>query len=99
MTEALERLAAAGIQLLPTQLASHFVFERSGFVCLVGRAGDGFGRAGSPGLMTEKGFAALVWRGDHAWFVCKGFEQPATEAQVQEIRAFDADLRAALQPR
>jgi hypothetical protein len=98
VTDALERLAAAGIQLLPAQLASHFVFERGGFVCLVERAGEGFGNTGSPGLITEKGFAALVWRGDNAWFVGKGFEQPATAEQVQEMRSFDADLRAALHP-
>ena len=96
MTAALERLAAAGIQLLPAQLANHFVFERSGFVCLVERAGEGFGKIGSPGLMTETGFAALVWRGNDARFVCKGFEQLATAAQVREIRAFAADLRGAL---
>jgi len=98
VTEALERLTAAGIQLLPVQLAGHFVFERGGFVCLVERAGGGFGNIGSPGLMTEKGFAALVSRGDHAWFVGKGLERAATAAQVREIRTFDADLRAALQP-
>ena len=95
---ALERLASAGIQLLPAALASHLVFERNGFLCLVERAGDGFGHIGTPGLMTEKGFAALVWRGDAAWFVGKGFEQPAAPGQVEEIRAFAADLQAALRP-
>jgi len=98
VTGALERLAAAGIQLLPAQLANHFAFERGGFVCLVERAGEGFGNIGSPGLMTEKGFAALVWREDRAWFVARGFEQLATAEQVEEIRSFDADLRAALAP-
>jgi len=98
VTDALERLAAAGIQLLPAQLASHFAFERGGFVCLVERAGDSFGHIGAPGLVSEHGFAVLVWRGAGAWFVSKGFEQPATAAQVEEIRRFDADLRAALEP-
>jgi hypothetical protein len=96
LTRALERVAAAGIRLLPAGLAGHFVFERNGFVCLVERAGDGFGPIGAPGLMTEKGFAALVWRGDDGWFVGKGFEQPAAAEQVDKIRAFAADLGAAL---
>jgi hypothetical protein len=98
LTRAIERIAAAGIQLLPAGLASHFVFERNGFICLVERIGDGFGHIGAPGLMTEKGFAALVWRGNDGWFVGKGFEQPAAAEQVEEIRAFGADLRAALHP-
>jgi len=98
VTDALDRLAAAGIQPFPAQLANHFVFERGGFVCLVERADEGFGRIGSPGLATEHGFAALVWRGDQAWFIGKGFEQAATAEQVQEIRSFDAALRAALRP-
>jgi hypothetical protein len=98
LTRAVERVAAAGIEVLPAGLASHFVFGRNGFVCLVERTGDGFGHIGAPGLMTEKGFAALVWRGNDGWFVGKGFEQAATPAQVDEIRAFSADLRAALHP-
>jgi hypothetical protein len=96
LARTVERVAAAGIQLLPAGLASHFVFERNGFVCLVERTGEGFGHIGAPGLMTEKGFAALVWRGAGGWFVGKGFEHPATAVQVDEIRAFDAALRAAL---
>ena len=98
LTRALERITAAGIELLPAGLAGHFVFERNGFICLVERTGDGFGHIGAPGLMTEKGFAALVWRGNDGWFVGKGFEQPATAQQVEDIRAFAADLRAALHP-
>ena len=98
LTRAIERVAAAGIQVLPAGRASHLVFERNGFICLVERSGDGFGHIGAPGLMTGKGFAALVWRGNDGWFVGKGFEQPAVAAQVDEIRAFAADLPAALDP-
>lgn len=98
MTGEIERLALANIQVLPAELPSHVVFERSGFICLVERTGEGFGHIGAPGLMTETGFAALVWRGNDGWFVGKGFEQPATAQQVDEIRAFAADLRAALHP-
>ncbi len=95
---ALERVAAAGIEVLPAGVDSHFVFARNGFVCLVQRTGEGFGHIGAPGLMTEKGFAALVWRGNDGWFVGRGFEHAAAAAQVDEIRAFATDLRAALDP-
>lgn len=100
MTEILEKLAAAGIQLVPAEIASHFIFERDGFIAFVERraepAENPFGNIGSPGLMTERGFAALVWRGEQAVFVGKGFEQPASADQVQQIRGFAADLASAL---
>ena len=97
MTERLERLAAAGIQLVPTDLTSHFILERGGFVAFIERRQDSFGNIGAPGLMTERGFAALVWRGDQAFFVAKGFEEPASAEQVEKLRAFAKDLRAAMQ--
>lgn len=97
----LEKLAAAGIQIIPTELTSHFILERDGFVALVERRVDalgeaGFGNSGAPGLMTERGFAALIWRGNQAFFIAKGFEQGASEEQVQKLRAFTADLANAL---
>ena len=98
MTDQVERLAQAGIQVLPAELPSHFVFERDGFICLVERSGEGFGHIGAPGLMTEQGFAVLVWRGNDGWFVGKGFEQQASAEQVEKIRSFADDLRAALHP-
>lgn len=97
MTEKLARLAAAGIQLLPAwDITSHYVFERDGFVAMVARIEDGFGEIGSPGLLTEKGFAALVWRRGKPYFLAKDFVQPATEGQIAKLREFAADLRAAL---
>ena len=96
MTAVLEKLVAAGIQLIPADVTSHFIFERDGFVAFVERREDSFGNIGAPGLMTERGFAALIWRGDQAFFVGKGFEQPASPEQVQKIRAFGADLANAL---
>ncbi len=100
MTEILGKLAAAGFQIVPAEIASHFIFERDGFIAFVERrvepAENPFGNIGSPGLMTERGFAALVWRGDQAVFIGKGFEQPASSEQVQQIRSFAADLAAAL---
>jgi hypothetical protein len=94
--EKLESLASAGIQIIPAEITSHFILERDGFVAFVERREDMFGNLGAPGLMTDRGFAALIWRGDQAFFVGKGFEQPATAEQVQKIRTFAADLGNAL---
>ncbi len=93
----LERLAAAGIDLLPIEsFQTHYVFSRDGFAALVERAGDGFGAIGSAGLVTEAGFAALVWRGGRPFFVSRGHEQPATDHDVERLRAFAADLERAI---
>ena len=96
MIEILEKLAAANIQIIPADVTSHFILERDGFVAFVERRDDAFGNIGAPGLMTEHGFAALVWRGDQAFFIAKGFEQLATPEQVQKIRSFGTDLKNAL---
>ena len=98
MTEILERLVAAGIQLLPLgEITTHFVFERAGFVCLVERNGDGgFGGMGAPGLLTRSGFAALVLRASGFRFVGRGFDEAATEEKVRECRSFAKDLETAL---
>jgi hypothetical protein len=96
LTEKLERLAAAGIQIIPMEITSHFILERDGFVAFVERRDDEFGNVGAPGLMTERGYAALIWRGDQAFFTAKGLEQPASAEQVQKLRAFGADLEKAL---
>jgi hypothetical protein len=94
----LQRLAELGFNLVPLdEIRTHYIFERDGFVALVERKEDNaFGSAGSPGLITENGFAALVWRGEQAWFVARGFEQPATEEQVAALRKFSRDLDDAL---
>jgi hypothetical protein len=97
VTAQFEKLVAAGIQIIPAEIASHVIFERDGFVALVERKEDSFGNIGAPGLMTERGFAALIWRGDQAFFICKGFEQLASPEQVQKMRAFAADLAKALE--
>ena len=97
MTEArLERLAAAGINLVPADIETHYILERDGFVALVERVPDGFGAVGAAGLLTERGLAPLVWRGAQACFVARGIEVPADSAQIQAIRAFQTDLEDAL---
>lgn len=97
LTQKFEKLVAAGIQIVAAEIASHFILERGGFVAFVARREDAFGNIGASGLMTERGFAALIWRGDQAFFVGKGFEQPASPEQVQKIRGFASDLASALQ--
>ncbi len=94
MTDRIEKLREAGIQIIPAGVTSHFILERDGFVAFVERKGDGFGNIGAAGLMTEKGFAALVWRSGRAYFISRGFEQAATDEQVQGIRRFTSDLEA-----
>jgi hypothetical protein len=97
MLEKLEKLAAVEIRLLPVAtIETHFIFERNGFVALVEREGDEFGRIGTAGLATESGFAALVWRGGRAYFVRRGAEQPATDEQVESLRRFQKDLGESL---
>jgi hypothetical protein len=93
----LERLAAAGIQMLPAvEITTHFVFERDGFVALVERTPTGFGGIGSAGILTGNGFAALTRRGDRSYFVAKNFEQEARPDEVTMLRRFSADLKSAL---
>jgi hypothetical protein len=95
--EILERLAAAGIQLLPAvEITTHYVFERDGFVALVERTPDGFGGIGSAGLLTGNGFAALIQRGDRYYFIAKNFEQAARREQVEALQCFSLDLKTAL---
>jgi hypothetical protein len=95
--EILERLAAAGIQMLPAlEITTHYVFERDGFVALVERTPDGFGGIGSAGILTGNGFAALIHRGDRSYFVAKNFEQEAQPEQVAALKRFSADLKSAL---
>jgi hypothetical protein len=96
--EILERLAAAGIQMLPAvEIPTHYVFERDGFVALVKRAPEGFGGIGSAGILMGNGFAALIQRGQRSYFVARNFEQEARQEQVDALRRFSADLKSALQ--
>lgn len=51
---------------------------------------------GSSGLMTENGFAYLVWREKRAYLVTHGGrESPASDEQLDTLRRFSADLKSA----
>jgi hypothetical protein len=93
----LERLAAAGIRILPVpQIATHFVLERAGCVVLVERNEEGFGGVGSPGSLSDKGFAALVTRDGRDWFVGRDETRAATPEDAAEARRLYRDLREIL---
>ena len=97
MTEKFQKLVDANIELLPLpEITTHFVFHRDGFAALVDRVKDSFGKVGAAGLLTERGIAPLVWRHDVPVFVLKDFEENATSMQVEQLRAFQRDLQAAL---
>ncbi len=91
----LELVAEAGIGLVPaTAIATHFLFERGGFVVLVERRGEGFGGVGSPGKLVEgHGFAALVRRSDGDWFVCRSGQWPAAPGEAEDARRLFTDLK------
>ena len=98
MVDKLEKLAVANINLLPTvEITSHFVFERDGFVALVERQGDVFGKVGAAGLLIDGGIALLMRKGDGHVFRSKGVELNATPEKIQALRTFQADLTKALQ--
>lgn len=95
----LEQISALGIGLIPSAgVNTHFLFERAGFVVLVERRGDGFGRVGSPGKLVEgHGFAALVRRGEEDWFVAKQGQWPAQAGEAQSARHLFTQLKAILE--
>jgi hypothetical protein len=97
LLQQLERISSAGIQLLPVpQISTHFVFERHGCVVLVERRGEGFGAVGSPGMLSDKGFGALVERAGSVYFVWKGEERKAAPEEAQAARRLFTDLREIL---
>lgn len=98
MEDTLARLASVSIEILPIEIGpKHVMVARDPFVALVSRTEEGLGSAGTAGLLTMSGVAPLVWRGTEAYFVAKGFEQPASAAEVESLRAFQADLARALE--
>ena len=97
LSEKLERLAAAGIRVLPLPgIESHLALERDGFAVLAERSSDTIGRTGAAGLVTPQGLALLVWRDGSPFFVGRNIEQPAAAEQVTQLRAFAGDVERAL---
>ena len=97
MFEKLERLAAANINLLPAvEITTHFVFERDGFVALVERRGESFGKVGTAGLLLDGAIAFPMLRDGRQVFVAKGREEPASAEQMAGLRSFQSDLTQAI---
>ena len=72
------------------------MFARDNLIALVERTAAGYGSIGSTGILTESGLAYLIWRDGRAFLAGKGFEYPATDEQVEAVRKFSEDLKAAL---
>ena len=66
----------SAIQLL-SETPAYAIFARDNLIALVKRTANGYGAAGSTGLMTERGLAYLIWRDGKAMLAGKGFEAAA----------------------
>jgi hypothetical protein len=90
------RLEGFGIGLAAESPAVS-IFVRDGCMAMVGRTADGGLSLGSTGMMTDNGLAYLVWREGHARLAAKGGDVAAGPDQVEAMRKFSEDLKAALQ--
>ena len=54
------------------------------------------GSIGSTGIMTEHGFAFIVWKQGRAFMAAKGVETAATDEQVERVRRFSEDVKSAM---
>ncbi len=71
-------------------------FTRENCAAVAHQKADAFS-VGSSGVMTEAGFAYLVWREGCAYLAAHGAaETLATSEQVEAVQRFSADLKAAL---
>lgn len=71
-------------------------FTRENCAAVAHSRAEGFA-LGSTGVMTEAGFAYLLWREGRAFLAAHGTaETPATPEQVDAVQRFSADLKAAL---
>ena len=90
------RLEGFGIGLAAESPAVS-IFMRDGCVAMVGHTPGGGLSLGSTGMMTDNGLAYLVWREGHARLAAKGCDVAAAPDQVEAMRKFSEDLKAALQ--
>ena len=89
MSGGLSRLDELGIRLMVEGPAVS-IYVRDECIAAVGAT------QGSTGMMTPQGLAYLVWRDGQPFLASKGAETPATAEQVEAIRKFSEDLKAAL---
>ena len=94
-SEIAARLESRGIAWFPSEKGYTF-FTRENCAALAHEQQGGYS-VGSSGMMTESGFAYLVWRDGRAFFSAHGAaEAPASDEQVAEVRRFSDDLKVAL---
>ena len=89
------RLAVLGIQVMG-EAKAYSIFSRGNCLGLAQRDETGFTSLGSSGMMTDAGLAYLVWRDGCPLLVAKQRETQADTGQVEAIRQFSSDLKAAL---
>jgi hypothetical protein len=89
------RLASLQIEMM-AEAKAYCVFARGECVAIVQRQ-DGSFSVGSSGVMTDHGLAYLVWRDDRPLLLAHGGNEiRATHEQVEVVRRFSTDLKAAL---
>ncbi len=84
-----ERLEAAGFSTVASQNPRFFMVHRQQILCLVEVATL---QPGSPMLMTENGFATLVWKENRPCLSGRGFEETASQQQLDELKNFTREL-------
>ena len=89
------RLRNHGIEVM-AEAKGHLMLVRGECMVLVERKPAGLGSIGSTGLMTAGGLAFLVWREGREYLSAKGSAVEASDAQVEAVRAFSADVKTAL---
>ena len=89
------RLQASDIQVA-FQNQDYFMFARGNCVALAVTVVERFTSLGATGIMTEKGIAYLIWRDGQAWLSTHGNQTAAEPEQVEAIRRFSEDVKAAL---
>ena len=94
-SEIAARLESREIAWFATE-KGYTLFTR-GNCAAIGHEQAGAFSIGSSGMMTESGLGYLVWRDGEAFFAAHGGTQtPATGEQLEAVRRFSDDLKAAL---
>jgi hypothetical protein len=87
------RLEAAGIQSFDTEKG--YTFYTRDNCAAIGHGAS----LGSSGMMTAAGLAYLTWRDGHPYLAAHGAaESAATPEELDILRRFSDDLKAALNP-
>ncbi|HTP36546.1 MAG TPA: hypothetical protein VMJ75_30430 [Candidatus Acidoferrales bacterium] len=86
----MSRLDDFGIRLM-VQGPVVSIYVRENCIAVVGG-----GTQGSTGMLTPQGLAYLIWRDGRPLLASKSIETPATPEQVEAVRKFSEDLKAAL---